>query len=795
MTHLTRSKRARVRALTLALFSALVLTAPPAHAMQRIVGLEHAANLFNMCVAGSWAQTPGPGRDESLEMCCTLASFDCRNLCDAKYPGQEGEEDAYWFQLLACYEACGRAEDSCKGGALVTPASGELPGYYTEPRVEEISPELRVDYCLEDNTGCGGPAAHTFCDRYEGPGWVARSWRADGIASSEEDPTWQIGKWFPRQAYGTGQSFEYIECVPDPHAPLLVDIPWDDDDDGVDDAFDNCEMEPNPLQRNQDGDLFGDLCDPEPDISQVCWNGVDDDGDGLSDLDDPGCTGFDDDAETEASLVCDNGLDDDGDGPIDLDDPNCTDPEDRSEVANRCGDGLDDDGDGLVDLADPGCTSLEDDSEYGDVWTTDYDSTAHQICSYFSCSGWWRWSDPEFSRHLADVDGDGRDDVVAFGRSGVEVALAEEGQFASGGLWTSDFSHSSFGFGWDDKRPPRFVEDMDGDGRADLVVFYGTTVYVARSTGSSFGPSEAWSTPGELGTDRFLDPWGDGSGDGEVFLEDLDADGRLDVVLFDDGGTVVALHTGTGFGPAQYWSDEFGSDWASPFLDTASSRHLGDIDGDGLLDLVGFGYSNAWVARSTGTGFEPVELVLPELGHRWGYRESRALADIDGDGRADIIAFGSTHVRVARATAEGFAPVEYSIPFFGTPAWAAAVDLRLIEDLNGDGLADILVTDGQGVSVWQAIGEGFFGERIALGYGLTDGPVEIWQNRDTPRELVDVDGDGEHELVGFGHDGVAVAELGSALEPIPVPEPGVVMGLMAGAGLLARFGGRRQRLD
>ena len=50
--------------------------------------------------------------------------------------------------------------------------------------------------------------------------------------------------------------------------------------------------------------------------------------------------------------VCDNGIDDDGDGLIDGDDPDCQDPPPGEEI---CDNGIDDDGDGLIDGDDPDC--------------------------------------------------------------------------------------------------------------------------------------------------------------------------------------------------------------------------------------------------------------------------------------------------------------------------------------------------------------------------------------------------------------------------------------------------------
>lgn len=56
----------------------------------------------------------------------------------------------------------------------------------------------------------------------------------------------------------------------------------------VRDSIDNCDNVPNPGQ-DTDSDGIGDVCDDTPNPVENCNNGVDDDGDGLRDLDDPDC--------------------------------------------------------------------------------------------------------------------------------------------------------------------------------------------------------------------------------------------------------------------------------------------------------------------------------------------------------------------------------------------------------------------------------------------------------------------------------------------------------------------------
>ncbi len=104
-------------------------------------------------------------------------------------------------------------------------------------------------------------------------------------------------------------------------------------------------------------------------LTPQCQDGLDNDNDGLTDLDDPGCTDEFDNDESDGTTQCQDGVDNDADGLIDLDDPGCSGPldDDESDATTQCQDGIDNDNDGLVDMQDPGCDTPQDDNEYHNI--------------------------------------------------------------------------------------------------------------------------------------------------------------------------------------------------------------------------------------------------------------------------------------------------------------------------------------------------------------------------------------------------------------------------------------------
>lgn len=100
------------------------------------------------------------------------------------------------------------------------------------------------------------------------------------------------------------------------------------------------ETQPASTSLYTNGTIIADLFAYRSQILAIidqpsCSDGLDDDGDGLTDYpSDPGCTNALDSSERGASFECDNGIDDDGDGFLDFpNDPDCLGPTDETEAA------------------------------------------------------------------------------------------------------------------------------------------------------------------------------------------------------------------------------------------------------------------------------------------------------------------------------------------------------------------------------------------------------------------------------------------------------------------------------
>ncbi len=290
------------------------------------------------------------------------------------------------------------------------------------------------------------------------------------------------------------------------------------------------------------------------------------------------------------------------------------------------------------------------------------------------------------ARNTSDVGNDDRDDAVLFTQGAEADVYTAQSTGSAFGAATK--AHDFFSI---DGEIPR-TGDVNGDGRADIITFTRGSladVYVALATGTGFGPSAKWH-------DFF-------AVDAEYpEVGDVNGDGMADIITFTRGAAAdvfVALSTGTGFGPGVKWHDHFAVGAERPAV--------GDFDGDGRDDIVTFtGGTNAdaYVSLSNGAAFV-------QDGWLWhdnfgGGTELAGTGDFDGDGRDDVVTF------TRGAAADVFVSLSDGTRFVQN-AWkwhdffAADAEAPGIADVNGDGKADILTfTRGTTADVFAALSTG-----------------------------------------------------------------------------------------
>lgn len=244
--------------------------------------------------------------------------------------------------------------------------------------------------------------------------------------------------------------------------------------------------------------------------------------------------------------------------------------------------------------------------------------------------------------YMADVNGDGRADVVGFGWDGVWVALSEGTAFGTKKRWCANFGYNADVGGWQADKYPRLMADVNGDGMADIVGFGHNGVGVAISNGiSEFTISPQWGIAA-FGYAAEVGGWRVEAH--PRMMADVNGDGLADIVGFGGYGVGVALSTGNGFILAdQMWSSEYGSEpTAGGWQVKKYPRYLADVNGDGLADIVGFSHTGVSVSLSTGSNFVISEPWSTDFGYNnWPNEEyNRTLADVNGDGMADLVCFG-----------------------------------------------------------------------------------------------------------------------------------------------------------
>jgi YD repeat-containing protein len=300
--------------------------------------------------------------------------------------------------------------------------------------------------------------------------------------------------------------------------------------------------------------------------------------------------------------------------------------------------------------------------------------------------------------------------------------------------------------------------DVTGEGRQDMVKYEPASGYVGvwKSNGDGTFTPGASTYIGAGGT----------PGDRWFTLADITGDGKADLVKFEPSSGYVGVWTSNGDGTFTPGSSTYIGAGGSPgdrwFV-------MADTTGDGKADIVKYepstGYATVWTSNGNGTftlGSSTLVGTGGSPGDRWFN-----VADVNGDGRADFVMYnpqdGNAYIFLSQANGT-FAPNgSVYISTGGSPAdrWFLAADM------NGDGRADLVKyepTVGR-VTVWLARTDGTFTSSLSTYIGAGGSPSDRWFT------VADVNDDGRADLMRYepasGYVGVWLSNGDGSFTPGP----------------------------
>jgi hypothetical protein len=426
---------------------------------------------------------------------------------------------------------------------------------------------------------------------------------------------------------------------------------------------------------------------------------------------------------------------------------------------------------------------------------------------------------------VADLDADGLLDL-AVAVAGEDFPLEEEGSLAlllsnGTGSFSGPAAFHAGGF------PSAVaVADLDCDGRLDMVVtdlldavavFLGADgpELVAHATAVPMGHHAGRPTAADLDADGWPDlvnAWSDGGATGfsvsmalgggafadpvdvatsaplaELDTADMNGDGNLDLlVLLSDLTGASEVFAGDGLGG-------FGSLGLGPELRLPSSAAVGDLTGDGILDVIATHGFSVPFPESVAVMHGAAGGALVAGASMYGGNAPRTveLADLDLDGDLDAVVGNTTSASISVVTLRGLGDGTF-LNALGFPGGQSVLGLA-VADVTGDGLPDVASADlgGEQVVLLRGNGNGTLSPLSSHPLGFPGSSVAIG----------DLDGDGEPDVVTStsGRVGVLLHDgLGIAADPTwyhgGAQASGVVLADLDGDGALdvATGGGVQQ---
>jgi hypothetical protein len=306
-----------------------------------------------------------------------------------------------------------------------------------------------------------------------------------------------------------------------------------------------------------------------------------------------------------------------------------------------------------------------------------------------------------------------------------------------------------------------YLNDLDGDGKLDIVASTGINNKITVYRNMS-------TTPGTIliGAKQTFAAGNNVSGMG---IGDLDGDNKIDIVVcnYTDGTYSIFRNNSTSGTISFATAVTSGVIFSSP-----SQPLISDLDVDGKNDLVilNTGSNNIKIYQNTTTSVGSISFSTTAVTVLTGSGPHRGdVSDIDGDGKPDIVCsnYSSSNTSVFRNTS-----TSGSISFASKVDFAAPNNIQssLLRDLDADGKPELIQSTGSGVSSKISIYRNFAisGTISASSFGAR---VDISSaNQPTGLDVADIDGDGNQDILSANFS----ASSFSVFRNLTVPSNGLV---------------------
>jgi hypothetical protein len=282
---------------------------------------------------------------------------------------------------------------------------------------------------------------------------------------------------------------------------------------------------------------------------------------------------------------------------------------------------------------------------------------------------------------FGDLDGDGKPEVVTPNRGDNTISIFHN---------TSSSGTISFDTKIDfaTANTPGFVsiQDIDGDGKPDVIIGYQDPALVSVFRNTSTSVSVSFAARVDFSTTGLT---------GSIAVGDIDGDGKSDIVANNwINASVSVLRNTSTPGTVSFATKVDFATGTNPWFVS-----IGDLDGDGKPDLAITNYSDNTVSVLRNTSSIGSISFATKVDFATGTNPQGVnIADLDGDGKLDIIEANLSDNSVS---------VFQNKSLTGSIAFATKVDMTTgaspsiiaVADLNGDGKPDIAIANNASISV------------------------------------------------------------------------------------------------